>query len=138
MRYKMTITILTPVYNRKEGVEALWKTLQNQTEKDFEWLVVDDGSTDNTEGLIKQLQTESDFSIRYIYKENGGKHTALNVGIKSIKSELIFIVDSDDFVTEDAVDSILKFHKKYRNHSDICGYAFLMGRLTGKSLYLMK
>lgn len=132
----MTITILTPVYNRKEGVEALWKTLQNQTEKDFEWLVVDDGSTDNTEGLITQLQTESDFTIRYIYKENGGKHTALNAGIKSIESELIFIVDSDDLVTEDAVDSILKFHRKYRSHSDICGYAFLRafpdGKINGK------
>lgn len=132
----MTITILTPTYNREEGIKTLWKALQNQTVKDFEWLVVDDGSTDNTRGLIKQLQTESDFSIRYIYKDNGGKHTALNRGIDSSESELIFIVDSDDLVTEDAVDLILKFHKKYRDQPDICGYAFLRafpdGRINGK------
>ena len=118
------------------GLQSLWDSLQKQTVKDFEWLVVDDGSTDGTKNLITQLQENSDFPIRYIYKNNGGKHTALNVGIQTICSELTFIVDSDDCVTDDAVESILKIHKKYRSQNNICGYAFLRafpdGKVNGK------
>lgn len=117
-------------------MRSLWDSLQKQTVKDFEWLVVDDGSTDGTKNLITQLQENSDFPIRYIYKSNGGKHTALNVGIQTICSELTFIVDSDDCVTDDAVESILKIHKKYRLQNNICGYAFLRafpdGKVNGK------
>lgn len=133
----MTVTVLTPTFNRGgERLQSLWNSLQKQTVKDFEWLVVDDGSTDGTKDLITQLQEKSDFPIRYIYKSNGGKHTALNVGIQTICSELIFIVDSDDCVTDDAVESILKIHKKYRSQNNICGYAFLRafpdGKVNGK------
>lgn len=131
----MMITVLTPTFNRG-GLQSLWDSLQKQTVKDFEWLVVDDGSTDGTKNLITQLQEKSDFPIRYIYKNNGGKHTALNVGIQTICSELTFIVDSDDCVTDDAVESILKIHKKYRSQNNICGYAFLRafpdGKVNGK------
>ena len=130
------ITVLTPTFNRGGRLQSLWNSLQKQTVKDFEWLVVDDGSTDGTKDLITQLQEKSDFPIRYIYKSNGGKHTALNVGIQTICSELIFIVDSDDCVTDDAVESILKIHKKYRSQNNICGYAFLRafpdGKVNGK------
>lgn len=130
------ITVLTPTFNRGGRLQSLWDSLQKQTVKDFEWLVVDDGSTDGTKDLITQLQEKSDFPIRYIYKNNGGKHTALNVGIQTICSELIFIVDSDDCVTDDAVESILKIHKKYRSQNNICGYAFLRtfpdGKINGK------
>lgn len=130
------ITVLTPTFNRGGGLQSLWDSLQKQTVKDFEWLVVDDGSTDGTKNLITQLQEKSDFPIRYIYKNNGGKHTALNVGIQTICSELTFIVDSDDCVTDDAVESILKIHQKYRSQNNICGYAFLRafpdGKVNGK------
>ena len=132
----MMITVLTPTFNRGGGLQSLWNSLQKQTVKDFEWLVVDDGSTDGTKNLITQLQEKSDFPIRYIYKNNGGKHTALNVGIQTICSELTFIVDSDDCVTDDAIESILKIHKKYRSQNNICGYAFLRvlpdGKVNGK------
>ena len=132
----MMITVLTPTFNRGGRLQSLWNSLQKQTVKDFEWLVVDDGSTDGTKDLITQLQEKSDFPIRYIYKSNDGKHTALNVGIQTICSELIFIVDSDDCVTDDAVESILKIHKKYRSQNNICGYAFLRafpdGKVNGK------
>lgn len=132
----MMITVLTPTFNRGGRLQSLWDSLQKQTVKDFEWLVVDDGSTDGTKDLITQLQEKSDFPIRYIYKSNGGKHTALNVGIQTICSELTFIVDSDDCVTDDAVESILKIHKKYRSQNNICGYAFLRafpdGKVNGK------
>ena len=132
----MMITVLTPTFNRGGGLQSLWDSLQKQTVKEFEWLVVDDGSTDGTKNLITKLQEKSDFPIRYIYKSNGGKHTALNVGIQTICSELTFIVDSDDCVTDDAVESILKIHKKYRSQNNICGYAFLRafpdGKVNGK------
>ena len=132
----MMITVLTPTFNRGGGLQSLWDSLQKQTVKDFEWLVVDDGSTDDTKNLITQLQEKSDFPIRYIYKNNGGKHTALNVGIQTICSELTFIVDSDDCVTDDAVEAILKIHPKYRSQNNICGYAFLRafpdGKVNGK------
>ena len=132
----MMITVLTPTFNREGVLRSLWDSLQKQTVKDFEWLVVDDGSTDGTKNLITKLQEKSDFPIRYIYKSNGGKHTALNVGIQTIRSELTFIVDSDDCVTDDAVESILKIHKKYRSQNNICGYAFLRafpdGKVNGK------
>ena len=132
----MMITVLTPTFNRGGRLQSLWDSLQKQTVKDFEWLIVDDGSTDGTKDLITQLQEKSDFPIRYIYKSNGGKHTALNVGIQTICSELTFIVDSDDCVTDDAVESILKIHKKYRSQNNICGYAFLRafpdGKVNGK------
>lgn len=130
------ITVLTPTFNRGGVLRSLWESLQKQTVKDFEWLVVDDGSTDGTKNLITQLQEKSDFPIRYIYKSNGGKHTALNVGIQTICSELTYIVDSDDCVTDDAVESILKIHKRYRSQNNICGYAFLRafpdGKVNGK------
>lgn len=132
----MMITVLTPTFNRGRRLQSLWDSLQKQTVKEFEWLVVDDGSTDGTKDLITKLQEKSDFPIRYIYKSNGGKHTALNGGIQTICSELIFIVDSDDCVTDDAVESILKIHKKYRSQNNICGYAFLRafpdGKVNGK------
>lgn len=132
----MMITVLTPTFNRGGRLQSLWDSLQKQTVKDFEWLVVDDGSTDGTKDLITQLQEKSDFPIWYIYKSNGGKHTALNVGIQTICSKLTFIVDSDDYVTDDAVESILKIHKKYRSQNNICGYAFLRafpdGKINGK------
>ena len=133
----MMITVLTPTFNRGGGgLQSLWDSLQKQTVKEFEWLVVDDGSTDGTKNLITKLQEKSDFPIRYIYKSNGGKHTDLNVGIQTICSELTFIVDSDDCVTDDAVESILKIHKKYRSQNNICGYAFLRafpdGKVNGK------
>lgn len=132
----MMITVLTPTFNRGGVLRSLWESLQKQTVKDFEWLVVDDGSTDGTKNLITQLQEKSDFPIRYIYKSNGGKHTALNVGIQTICSELTYIVDSDDCVTDDAVESILKIHKRYRSQNNICGYAFLRafpdGKVNGK------
>ena len=132
----MVLTIITPTYNRRKKIEILWKSLLNQTNQNFEWLIVDDGSTDHTGDMIEQMRKESSIVIRYIYKENGGKHTALNAGISTIESELTFIVDSDDYLTNDAVDSIIKIHNKYHDHDELCGYSFLRafpdGSINGK------
>jgi len=114
----------------------LFESLLQQTVKDFEWLIIDDGSTDNTRGIIDEFKKQADFPIGYVYKENGGKHTALNVGIRQIDSELTFIVDSDDALTTDAIETILHYHMQYSKDEKLCGYAFLRqfpnGKINGK------
>ena len=135
----MVVTILTPTYNRGNTLSALYESLKAQTSKDFEWLVVDDGSTDNTGDLVAQWAAESDFSIRCLYKENGGKHTALNAGIATITTDLTFIVDSDDTLTPDAVETIARYHRRYSQEQNLCGYAFLRqfpdGTINGKPFH---
>lgn len=132
----MLLTILTPTYNRAHELRSLWFSLQKQDCKEFEWLVVDDGSLDDTREVVRSFQPESSFNIRYLFKSNGGKHTAINLGVESIASELTFIVDSDDCLVSDAVSSVLAIHEKYRNRNDICGYSFLRmypdGKINGK------
>lgn len=131
-----TITILTPTYNRGGLIEQLYASLEAQTDKDFEWLIVDDGSVDNTRSVVKRMQEVAEFPICYIYKENGGKHTALNVGIRVIQSELTFVVDSDDFLAPNAVETIFRYHRRYKNEPNLCGYSFLRafpdGKVNGK------
>jgi glycosyltransferase involved in cell wall biosynthesis len=99
----MLLTVFTPAYNRAYIIGKLYESLCGQTCQDFEWLVVDDGSTDNTEQLIAEFIAEHKINIRYIKKENGGKHTAINLGAKEAKGDLFFIVDSDDYLTKDAI-----------------------------------
>ena len=103
MQDEKIVTILTPTYNRGELLPRLYGSLLQQTQKNFEWLIVDDGSTDGTEKAISSWMMERSLSIRYIRKENGGKHTALNRGIREIETPLTFIVDSDDWLSKDAV-----------------------------------
>lgn len=132
----MKLTILTPTYNRGGELSQLYDSLKNQTCKDFEWVIVDDGSKDNTHEVVKAWLSDSDFPIRYFFKENGGKHTALNYAVKIIESELTFIVDSDDTLTADAVETVLRYHRRYEDEKNICGYAFLRaypdGNVNGK------
>ncbi|MGD9170672.1 MAG: glycosyltransferase family 2 protein [Candidatus Thiodiazotropha sp.] len=107
--YKYTFTVFTPTYNRKHTINRVFESLKNQTFKDFEWLIVDDGSTDNTDKLIEEFKINSDFKIRYYYKENGGKHTAINQGVEFAEGELFLIFDSDDACTDNALER-LKYH----------------------------
>jgi glycosyltransferase involved in cell wall biosynthesis len=103
----MLITIFTPTYNRKVLIERLYQSLLQQTQKNFEWVVVDDGSTDNTEKYFSDLLIKQQpFPIRYIKQENGGKHRAINNGVRKASGELFFIVDSDDCLTEYAIYKI--------------------------------
>ena len=81
----MKLTILTPTYNRGGELSQLYDSLKNQTCKDFEWVIVDDGSKDNTHEVVKAWLSDSDFPIRYFFKENGGKHTALNYADNRIR-----------------------------------------------------
>lgn len=118
------ITILTPSFNRAYAIRKLYNSLIKQSSKDFCWLVIDDGSTDNTKDIISEFINDDKIDIKYVYQENGGKHRALNNGIKSIYTEMTFIVDSDDWLTSDAVEQIVKYHQKYKNNKEICGYSF--------------
>lgn len=101
------LCILTPTYNRAYILNKLFNSLIIQTCKDFEWLVIDDGSTDNTRSLILEFQKKNNgFPIRYFYKANGGKCNAINYGVRFIKEEYIFLVDSDDYISDNAVELI--------------------------------
>ena len=105
----MKLTIFTPTYNRGYIIENLYRSLLRQSCMDFEWLVVDDGSTDNTAELFAGwMALENPFPIRYYTQPNGGKHRAINRGVPMAKGEMFFIVDSDDYLTDDAVEVIIK------------------------------
>lgn len=130
------LAVLTPTYNRSGYLKALFESLCHQTNMDFEWWIVDDGSTDGTEEVIQGFQAQAVFPIHYTYKENGGKHTALNAAIPRITSELTIIVDSDDTLTREAVETIYSYHSKYANQPKLCGYVFHRkfsdGHISGK------
>ena len=129
-----TVTIITPTYNRAELLKNLYQSLEQQNNKDFEWLIVDDGSTDRTKEAVEEITDNASFQINYIWKENGGKHTALNVGIKTIHTELTMIVDSDDQLLPNAVDEIHKVHHKYSSFDKIGVYSFLRCYSNGKPI----
>lgn len=101
------ITVFTPTYNRAYIIKNVYDSLLNQTYKYFEWLVVDDGSIDETENLINTFILEGKINIRYLKKENGGQHTALNLAIEEAKGDLLMIVDSDDYLTMNALERIV-------------------------------
>ena len=109
-RSKMLISVITPSYNRAALLPRLYKSLCDQTCRDFEWIVVDDGSTDNTKDVMASLTSDNSmaFPIRYNRKENGGKHTAVNRGVKEAKGQLVMIADDDDLLPSVAIDIIKK------------------------------
>lgn len=102
------LTIFTPAYNRAGTLKRTYESLKKQTCKEFIWLIVDDGSVDETGNLVKEWQeTEKSFEIQYIFKENGGMHTAHNTAYRNIQTELNTCIDSDDAMPEKAVESII-------------------------------
>lgn len=124
----VTVTVFTPTYNRAYIIENLYRSLQRQTSKDFEWLIVDDGSTDNTEEVIRNWQNEeNEFSIRYYKKKNGGKCRAINYGVDFAEGLLFFNVDSDDYLTDDAVEKVIKWEKTLPKDGKFCGVVGNLG-----------
>ena len=110
-----TVTVFTPTYNRAHMLPKLFESLNGQTSHDFEWLVVDDGSTDNTGPLLEEyLRAETPFAIRTITVANGGKHRAINKGVAMARGELFFIVDADDYLDADAIATIVHHHTLLR------------------------
>lgn len=122
----MKLTVCTPAFNRAHTLNSLYKSLLAQTCKDFDWLIIDDGSSDDTRKVVEEFIAENKIPIRYLYKENGGKHSALNVAFREVKAELLFIVDSDDVLTPDAIETILKDWDAVRD-KNLCGISYLRG-----------
>jgi glycosyltransferase involved in cell wall biosynthesis len=100
----MRFTVMTPTYNRAHTLSRVYESLSQQTFTDFEWLIIDDGSSDGTAGLVSRFKESASFPIRYECKTNGGRHTALNLGVKLAGGELILILDSDDRCTLNALE----------------------------------
>ena len=117
------ITVFTPTYNRAELLPRLYESLLSQTNNDFEWLIVDDGSSDNSEDLIKEWETEDKIIIRYFKQLNGGKHRAINKGVQLAKGSLFFIVDSDDYLPKESLMLIRKFSFQIMENKDFAGIA---------------
>ena len=123
----MFIIVFTPTYNRAELLPRLFDSLCAQTRKGFEWLIVDDGSTDDTQEVVETFKNcdFAGFPIRYIKKENGGKHTAINLGVQEAQGELFFIADSDDTLPPDSIATVVKHYIPIQNNNcfaGICGY----------------
>lgn len=121
---KPILTVFTPAYNRADLLTRCYESMCKQTNKNFIWMIVDDGSTDNTREISESwVKNTKDFQVIYIYKENGGLHTAYNTAIANIDTELCVCIDSDDFMPDNAVELILDFWEK--NGSD--KYAGIVG-----------
>ena len=125
------ITLFTPTYNRVHLLSRLYNSILMQDVIDVEWLIVDDGSIDDTEALIENFKKESIINIRYYKKSNGGKHTAINFGLQYAKGELFFIIDSDDVLAENALKIIKTHYQSIKNNDKICG-------IVGLSQYIDK
>jgi len=119
-------TIFTPTFNRMDLLERAYQSIRRQDHTGFEWLIVDDGSTDDTEALVQGwIENGNDiFDIRYIKKRNGGKHTAVNAGVREARGEFFVILDSDDFFVEGAFD-ILLYNLNDLESTDLGGLLFL-------------
>ena len=127
------LTIFTPTYNRAYVLGRLYESLTIQNNKSFEWLIVDDGSTDNTEELVNKWIKEDKIKIEYIKQENQGKHIAHNTGVDNCKTELFFCVDSDDYLLENAVEDILKSIDKISDN-DVSGIVSLRLTKSGEAI----
>jgi glycosyltransferase involved in cell wall biosynthesis len=107
LQYPLKFTVFTPTYNRAGTLERPYKSLCNQTFRDFEWLVVDDGSNDETPDLVEKWRQASEFPVRYLRQANLGKPTAFNLGVNQARGELFLNLDSDDSCTPDALERLL-------------------------------
>ena len=126
-----TLTVFTPSYNRAYTLHKCYESLLRQTSKDFTWLIVDDGSSDNTKELVDSWINENKIEINYIYQENQGMHGAHNTAYKNIKTELNVCIDSDDYMPDDAVEKIISFWN-INKRSDLAGIMALDAYTDGK------
>ena len=130
------ISILTPTYNRGKLLLPLYDSLKNLTFNDFEWLIIDDGSEDDTEqyalSWIAHNIENAKFPIRYIKKNNGGKHTAINRGVREASGELILILDSDDTLPADSLATIAQYYEQCKGYKDCAGVCGLMAHHDGQ------
>ena len=121
---KPMLTIFTPTFNRAYTLHKCYESLIRQTVKNFIWLIIDDGSTDNTRELVNKWINENRITIKYKYQENQGMHGAHNTAYELIDTELNTCIDSDDYMTDDAVEKIVEFWKKNKR-KDLAGFVAL-------------
>ena len=132
MEKQPLVTVFTPTYNRKKLLKRTYESMRKQTNKDFIWLIVDDGSSDGTEEMVRSwMQDNNGFELQYLYKQNGGMHTAHNTAYDNIHTVLNTCIDSDDLLAPDAIEIIYEtweIAKKY----DCAGIVGLDADFTGK------
>lgn len=129
-----TLCVFTPTFNRAYCLEDLYRSLVAQTHQDFHWLIVDDGSTDETRALVEELASRGEIPISYLCQQNGGKQRAWNTAVQACNQELFFCVDSDDTLVPDAVEAILARWEEVRSEEDIAGIVGLDGTRSQKPL----
>lgn len=128
MNFDYKVTVFTPTYNRAYILGQLYHSLQRQTCTVFEWLIVDDGSIDDTETLVAGwMEEKNPFPIRYYKQENGGKCRAINKGLTLARGELFFNVDSDDYLTDDALEKIVRWESELPRDQKYCGVSGNLG-----------
>lgn len=125
MEKKKLISVFTPTYNRKHTLERLYNSLISQTSKDFEWIIVDDGSTDGTEELIASFLKKGVIKINYIKQINKGKHIAINYGLKNAEGNYFFVLDSDDYLLPNAIHEVEVLINKIDRDKSIAGFTFI-------------
>ena len=127
---------MTPTYNRADLIARLYNSLVSQSNKNFIWIVIDDGSDDGTKGLIKKYIEQEKIEIRYFKKNNGGKAAALNFGFRNNEDiDFFAIVDSDDWLYENAIDTITEKAKKYEDEGCVGAVFFKYSDKDGNPLY---
>ena len=125
------ITVFTPTFNRAYTLHNLYESLCKQSYKDFEWIIVNDGSKDNTEELVAEFIAEQKINITYHKQQNQGKHIAINKGVELAKGELFFIVDSDDILPKDSLEIIIQKYQSIKDDETIAGLAGRRGYISG-------
>lgn len=129
------ITVFTPTYNRAYTLHQLYESLRRQNNFDFEWLIIDDGSTDNTEELVKQWIDKTDeFKIRYYKTANGGKPRAINKALELIETPYIFIMDSDDYLTDDALEFLSIRIPELEESKELVGLGVMLGKNNNQTI----
>lgn len=118
----MKLTVFTPAYNRADKLNKLYNSLKNQNSTDFEWLIIDDGSNDNTRNIVNGFITDSELKIRYYYQNNGGKHRAYNHALDKAQGDYFICVDSDDYLVDGAVDKIISYMEAAQGNAIVAAY----------------
>jgi len=135
----MLTTIFTATYKGEHLLPALYNSLMRQSNKNFEWILVNDGSPDNTDEIVKEMQAKANFPFYYYKKEtNGGKTTAINLGIRFAKGEMWMIVDHDDFLSDDAIEVINQYYPQIKDDPKLCAVTFLRHNYNGKPIGTQK
>lgn len=134
---EILFTVFTPTYNRAHLLGRVFQSLKDQTFRDFEWIIVDDGSTDGTQDIVAQWVKEADFPIIYFWQPNSGKHVAINRGVARARGEFFVIIDSDDWLAPHALERFL-YHwesippQARRGYAGVVGlYAYPSGQVVG-------